>query len=54
MASLIWDTLLGDGSQLLGDSSQWLDHEFDCPALFAPASDKLKTALHNEYKALED
>ena len=30
-------TLLGDGSQLLGNSSRWLDHEFDCSVLFAPA-----------------
>ena len=30
-------TLLGDGSQLLGNSSQCSDHESDCSALFAPA-----------------
>ena len=29
-------TLLGDGSQLVGNSSRWSDHEFDCSALFAP------------------
>ena len=32
-----WFTLLGDCSQFLGNSSRWLDHEFDCSALFAPA-----------------
>ena len=36
MASLTWDTLLGDGSQLLGASLWWSDYEFDCSTLFAP------------------
>ena len=31
-----WFTLLDDGSQLLGNSSRWSNHEFDCSALFAP------------------
>ena len=30
-------TLLGDGSQLLGNSSRWSDHESDYSALFTPA-----------------
>ena len=29
-------TLLDNCSQLLGNSSRWSDHEFDCSALFAP------------------
>ena len=32
-----WFTLLGNCSELLGSSSRWSDHEFDCSALFAPA-----------------
>ena len=30
-------TLLGNCSQLLGNSSRWSDHEFDCSASFARA-----------------
>ena len=47
-------TLLDNCSQLLGDSSRWSDHELDCSALVHTCSDKLKTALHNGYKALGD
>ena len=46
--------LLGNCSQLLGNSSRWLDHEFDCSALIRTYSDKLKTALYNGYKVLGD
>ena len=46
--------LLGNCSQLLGDSSWWSDHELDCSALVRTCSDKLKTALHKGYKALGD
>ena len=49
-----WYTLFGNCSQLLGDSSRWSDHELDCSALVRTCSDKLKTALHNGYKALGD
>ena len=49
-----WCTLLGNCSQLLGDSSRWSDHELDCSALVRTYSDKLKTTLHNGYKALGD
>ena len=46
--------LLGNCSQLLGDSSRWSDHELDCSVLVRTYSDKLKTVLHNEYKVLRD
>ena len=46
--------LLGNCSQLLGNSSWWSDHEFDCSALVRTCSNKLKTVLHNGYKALGD
>ena len=32
-----WFTLLGNSPQLLSNSSRWLNHEFDCSALFALA-----------------
>jgi len=47
-------TLVGNCSQLLGDSSRWSDNELDCSALVCTCSDKFKTALHNGYKALGD
>ena len=47
-------TLLGNCSQLLGDSSRWSDNELGYSALVRTSSDKFKTALHNGYKALED
>ena len=49
-----WCTLLGNCSQLLGDSLRWSDHELVCLALVRTCSDKLKTALHNGNKALGD
>ena len=51
----LWGTtLLGSCSQLLGDSLWWSDHDLDCSALVRTCSDKLKTTLHNGYKALGD
>ena len=47
-------TLLGNYSQLLGDSSRRSDHESDCSVLVCTCSDMLRTALHNGYKALGD
>ena len=35
-------TLLDDCSQLLGNSSRWSDHEFNCSALFAHARTSLR------------
>ena len=32
-----WLTLLANCSQLLGNSSRWSNHEFDCLVLFTPA-----------------
>ena len=49
-----WFALLGDCSQLFGDSSRWSDHELDCSVLVRTCSDKLKMALLNGYKALGD
>ena len=54
LAAWCWCTLLGNCSQLLGDSSRWSDHELDCSVLVRTCSDKLKTVLHNGYKALGD
>ena len=46
--------LLGNYSQLLGDSSRWSDHELERSVLIRTCSDKLKTVLHNGYKVLRD
>jgi hypothetical protein len=44
--------LLGNCSQLLGNSSRWSDHESVLLGFVCTCSDKLKTALHNGCKAL--
>ena len=46
--------LFGNCSQLLGNSSRWLDRESILLGFVCTCSDKLKTALYIGYKALGD